>query len=96
MRNAIYEEVPPKEKEDTEISHVLRAKCLTAFLKFDVVDIQRKVGCPEYFILKKYGSKEDYISSIVGLLVIIHKWKRIMCFFTRLTILVQTIYVMAQ
>ena len=53
LRNALYEEVPPKENEDTVISHVIKAKCLTSFMKLTVVDIQRKVGGPEYFIFKE-------------------------------------------
>ena len=53
MRKALYEEVPPKENEDTVISHVIKAKCLTAFMNFKLVDIQRKVGGPEYFIFKE-------------------------------------------
>ena len=53
LRNALYEEVPPKENEDTVISHVIKAKCLAAFMKFTVVDIQGKFGGPEYFIFKE-------------------------------------------
>ena len=50
MRNALYEKVPPKEKEDTEITHVLRAKCLASFLKFKAINIQGKRGGPEYYV----------------------------------------------
>ena len=57
MRNALYEEVPPKEKEDTKITHVLRAKCLTAFLKFEVINIQGKRGGPEYYVFTELWKK---------------------------------------
>ena len=57
MRNALYEEVPPKEKEDTEITHFLRAKRLTAFLKFEVLNIQRQVGGAEYFVFTELWKK---------------------------------------
>ena len=57
LRNALYEDVPPKEKEDTEIIHVLRAKCLTAFLKFEVINIQGKLGGPEYYVFTELWKK---------------------------------------
>ena len=52
LRDVLYEEVPQKENEDTEITHVLRAKCLTAFLKFKVINIQWKPGGAEYYVFK--------------------------------------------
>ena len=49
----MYEEVPPKENEDTVISHVINAKCLRAFMKFEIVGIQGKVGGQEYYVFKE-------------------------------------------
>ena len=43
--------------EDTEITHVLRAKCLPAFLKFKVINIQRKHGGAKYYVFKHLQSK---------------------------------------